>query len=143
MIRARSIGVSFVPRETPLAPVAAACVGTAARGLGERLSRMDEEALSRLEGVAGRDVLIVLGDAEHLPWAPEVVYLGWDPHAPRLLLPTALRPDVPADVLQRAILSRAPERPVAVLPSPRRIVPVATAVRVERSVLGEWLSRWA
>jgi hypothetical protein len=139
-----SLTVSFVPREQPLMPVAAAAAGPAARGLGERLARLGDDHLSSLRGLSGPDLLLVIGDRDSLPWAPEIVYLGRDPEAPRLLVPTALRPDIPVDLFERAILARArgAPAPLAVLPSPRRIVKAALVRRIERSMLEGWLSRW-
>lgn len=129
--------VGFLAREVPLSPVAAAAVGEAARRLGERLLRMSDERLSALRGVSAEGVFVVIGESDSLPWVDGIDYLGQDSDAPRLLLPTALRPDVPADLFERAILARLPgvSGPVAVLASPRRVVPVGSARRIERAVL--------
>jgi hypothetical protein len=54
--------------------------------------------------VSGPDVLLVVGD--ELPWADGVVYLGRDPDAPKLLLPTTLMPEVPVDLFERALLHK-------------------------------------
>lgn len=139
-----SVAVAFVPREPPLSPAAAVATGAAARRLGERLLRMDDARLSALRGVAGPDLLLVLGETGSLPWAEGTAYLGVDPDAPRLLVPTALRPDVPADLFERAILARVPggSGPVAVLASPRRLVPAGSARRIERDLLEARMSRW-
>lgn len=138
-----SAAVSFVPRDPPLSPVAAAASGPAARRLGERLAGMEDARLSALRGLAGPDLLLVLGESGSLPWVDDITYLGCDPAAPRLLVPTALRPAVPADLFERAILARAPgvPAPLAVLVSPRRIVKAAFARRIDRRLLEGWLSR--
>ncbi|MFO0588730.1 MAG: hypothetical protein U0441_14365 [Polyangiaceae bacterium] len=135
--------VAFVPRRLPLSPRAAAGVGPVARSLAERLLSMEDRRLGELRGVTGTDVLVVLGEAESLPWVDEIVYLGVDASAPRLLLPTALGPDVPAALFENALFSRLPKErgPLAVLPAPRRIVPVSTALHVDRRSLERWLSR--
>lgn len=137
--------VGFVQRRLPLSPAAAAGVGEAARRLGERLLEGEDRQLAALRGVAGDDVLVVLGEAESLPWVDGIAYLGVDPSAPRLLLPTALEPDVPASLLERALVGRTPaERGLlAVLASPRRVIPAGGARRIERALLERWLSRWA
>ena len=143
--------VAFVPREPPLVPAAAVAVGPAARRLCQRLLE-DDSRLAELRGLGGSDLLLVLGDADSLPWSDGIAYLGHDPAAPRLLLPTALRPDVPLDLFERALLrhgqSGARERqplaaggPLAVLASPRRLVQVGLARRIERPLLERWLSR--
>ena len=136
--------VAFVPRELPLSPVAAAGAGPVARRLGERLLAADDRHLAALRGAAGRDVLLILGEAESLPWVSGIAYLGNDPSAPRLLLPTTLTPDVPASLFERALfaLSPAERGPLAVLASPRRVVPAGLARRIDRALLERWLSRW-
>lgn len=135
--------VAFVPRRLPLSPTASAGVGPVARALAERLLAMDDSHLSKLRGVTGTDVLVVLGEAESLPWVDEIAYLGVDPLAPRLLLPTALAPDAPAALLEKALFSRFPKEigPLAVLAATRRIVPVSKALHIERPALEGWLSR--
>ena len=44
--------------------------------------------------------VVVLGATEALPWVDGVNYLGRDPDAPRLLLPTMLRPAVAVDAVR-------------------------------------------
>lgn len=134
--------VSFVQRIQPLTPSAAAGVGPVARALGERLLGLEDEHLQRLRGAAGKDVLVILGEAESLPWVDEIAYLGRDPSAPRLLLPTALAPDVPVPLLEKALFERLPEptAPLVVLAAPRRIVPVSSALPLSRASLERWLS---
>ena len=134
--------VTFVPRRLPLSPSAAAGVGPVATRLGERLLDLDESHLARLRGVTGEDVLVILGEAESLPWVEEIAYLGVDPSAPRLLLPTAEAPDVPAALLEKALFSRVREQtgPLAVL-STRLLVPVGAALTIQRASLERWLSR--
>ncbi len=136
--------VAFVPRTLPLSPVAAAGAGPVALRLGERLLAMEDRHLAALRGAAGADVLVILGEAESLPWVEGIAYLGHDSSAPRLLLPTTLAPDVPAAVFERALFAGAPAEtgPLAVLASPRRVVPAGLARRVERALLERWLSRW-
>jgi hypothetical protein len=132
------IPVGWRTRCEPLAPVAAAALGPRARVLASRL-------LSRgngLRGVArtspGEEVLVVLGDASELPWCEEIVYLGRDPRAPALLLPTVLEPEVAngevSALLERALLRRADARsaPLAVLPSAGLVVPCGRALPISR-----------
>lgn len=134
--------VSFVPRRLPLSPVAAAGIGPVARALGARLLELETAHLQRLRGVAGENLLVLLGEAESLPWVDGIAYLGRDPEAPRLLLPTALAPDVPAPLFEKALFQRvrAQTGPLAVLASPRRIVPVSSALPIHRASLERWLS---
>ena len=133
--------IPFVPRPDVLDPAAAVGLGPVARALARRLLRLGEEALSALRGAAGDDVLVVLGAAETLPWVDGVAYLGRDPGAPRLLLPTTSRPAVAADTFEQAIARHAAAlaSPWAVLPDARRVFSVAQADPIDRALLGRWL----
>ncbi|MCI0487184.1 MAG: hypothetical protein L0229_11355 [Blastocatellia bacterium] len=143
--------MSWHARWSPLAPVGAAARGPFARRLALRLLACDDERLSRLKGVAGPSMLIVLGEEYALPWVDGVTYLGRDPEAPQLLLPTSLRPSVAPALLERALLrkidimSRASSsprslfQPLAVFVDPPVIAPVGHARTVARDTLGAWL----
>jgi len=137
--------ITFSPRADVLDPVAVAGFGRAARALANRLLRLTDERLRELRGAAGDDVLVVLGETGSLPWADGVAYLGRDPDAPRLLVPTTVRPDIGLDVLERVIARRAavlPSRlpsPWAVLVSPPQLFSVAHAAAIERDRLHAWL----
>ncbi|HEY4240302.1 MAG TPA: hypothetical protein VGM88_10815 [Kofleriaceae bacterium] len=128
------MNVAWVPREAPLAPLAVFATGDAAKQLGAKLAARTDEELHALTAIAGDGALLVIGDA--LPWADGAVYLGRDPAAPDLLLPTALAPTVPAAVLEAAVSRRAPV-PVAVLPG--RLVPCGAARAIDRAYLARWL----
>jgi hypothetical protein len=133
--------IPFVPRPDVLDPVAVVGLGPVARALARRLLRRGEEGLGALRGAAGDDVLVVLGAAEALPWVDGVNYLGRDPGAPRLLLPTMVRPAVAADAFERAIARHAAvlPSPWAVLPDARRVFSIAHADPIDRALLGRWL----
>jgi hypothetical protein len=137
--------ITFSPRAEILDPVAVAGLGRAARALAGRLLRLADEQLRELRGAAGDDLLVVLGETSALPWADGVAYLGRDPDAPRLLVPTMVRPDIGLDVLERAIARRAatlPSKlpgPWAVLVSPPQLFSVAHAAAIERDRLQAWL----
>src|SRR5262249_44270651 len=67
---------SFRPRAVPLEPRAVAALGQAAVSLADRLLALHDEALEKLSGVAGRALLIAIGEPNMLPWADGVLYLG-------------------------------------------------------------------
>lgn len=108
--------VRWAPRDPPLAPAAVVGLGDAARALARRLLRLDDARLGALQGVAGPSLIAVVGAAEALPWVDGAVYLGRDPDAPTLYLPTALRPDVHVALFERALArGRSLDAPVAVV----------------------------
>jgi hypothetical protein len=120
--------------------VAAAARAAAAVALATRLLARDDDALRRLAGAAAPGLLVILGDAADLPWVDGIVYLGRDPGAPALLLPTALAPDVPAPLLERALLARGGGAPLAVLLDPPALVPTGGARPLDRALLETWLA---
>jgi hypothetical protein len=125
-----------------LPPLAVAGVGPVALALARRALAADEAALARWSGVAGPGVLLLLGEAESLPWVDGVLYLGRDSAAPALLLPCTLAPDVAPALLERALLARAAQAsPLAVLPTSSLLVPTGPARPLARDTLRAWLQR--
>jgi hypothetical protein len=139
-VDAPTLAVRFRPRAAPLAAVAAAARGPAAVALAARLLARDDAALAQLEGVAGPGLLLILGAAASLPWIDGVVYLGRDPAAPSLLLPTALEPDVPLPLFELAVLARAEGAPIAVLVDPPALVLASAARPILRATLSAWVA---
>ncbi len=137
------IGVRWSPRETPLLPIAAAARGPAATRLVRRLLMRDDKSLAELSGVAAVDLVLVLGPQAALPWTDGIMYLGRDPEAADLLLPTAERPNLPVPLLSKALLSREGASPLAVLVEPAALVCVAQALPLSRRALEAWIGRQA
>ena len=129
------------PRSAPLAPLAVVAEGEAARRLALRVLTCPDGTMARLSGVAGRGLLVLLGAEADLPWVDGVRYLGRDPEAPALLLPTALALTAPLLLVERALLGAAKDAapPYAVLLEPLRLVPLGGARSLERARLGAWL----
>jgi MoxR-vWA-beta-propeller ternary system protein len=134
--------ITWLPREQPLVPVAVAAQGESARRLAERLLQLDDDALAHLEGVAGKDLIVVQGRTESLPWVDGVQYLGASSSTPSLLLPTNYAPALPEILVERALLARASTTGnVAILPDPLTIVPLNMARPISRPTLAVWLER--
>jgi hypothetical protein len=118
-----------------------AAQGEAARRLARRLLRLEDSQLAQLRGVCAKDALLILGSAESLPWSPGVMYLGHEKEAALLLLPTTHSPNVPAALLEKALLSRFPalQPPFVVLPGSRQVLSTRGAQAIERAPLQAWL----
>jgi hypothetical protein len=135
------VPIAWRAREQPLPPSAAVAIGPDASRLAERLSTRDDAALARLVGVWSREksgAIVVIGEAADLPWIDGVRYLGRDPRAPALLVPTTLEPDVPIELVARAIVRRAGDRAgsgLAVLPDIPLVVPCGGALPIARARL--------
>jgi hypothetical protein len=129
--------ITWQTRGLPLTPQAVAAQGTAMRLLAERLLARNDAELALLSGVAGPQLLIVLGPEALLPWVDGAFYLGQDPDAPNLLLPTTLVPSVPLPLLERALQRQVPHLapPLAVLPESCQLVSLAAARAVARETL--------
>lgn len=130
--------VPWVSRDEPLAPAVAVATGDTASALARRVLALNDEHRARLACAASADVFVVRG--EELPWVDGVAYLGVDPAAEGLLLPTTRRPDVPPDLFARAVYARFPHaaRPLAVLES-RRVLPLGVARPIDVDAVGKWL----
>lgn len=130
--------IAWVSRLVPLFPSAVVAIGDAAPVLARRLLALSDEQRARLVGAASPGVLIVCG--EELPWVDGVAYLGVDPAAAGLLLPTTRRPDLPPDLFARAVYARFPDatRPLAVLES-GRVLPLGAARAIDAEAVRRWL----
>ncbi|WAS92418.1 bpX5 domain-containing protein [Nannocystis punicea] len=104
-----AIHVTWRTRAVPLSPQAVAAAGPVAARLVDRLLTFTDDALTRLRGVAGPDLLVLTGESADLPWLDGVEYLGRDPLAPGLYIPTTLEPAPVAALLERALRQRAPQ----------------------------------
>ena len=133
--------VRWRPRDEPLAPAAVVGQGEASRALARRLLALAEGTLSKFRGVAAPGLLVALGAPEDLPWVEDAAYLGREPRAPSLLLPTSRAPDVAAELFERAARLRAgtAAAPIAVLLDPPALVSVAAARPIDRASLAAWL----
>jgi len=133
--------ITFSPRDDVLEPAAVVGLGPTARTLAVRLMLLSDDRLGKLRGCACGSIVAVLGEAQDLPWADGVTYLGRNPDAPRLFVPAMLCPNAAMDVFERAIARRAGELPGpwAVLASPPRLFSLADAALINRGHLSNWL----
>ncbi len=103
-LREPAVPLRWIAREPPLEACGLAAFGVAARALGVRLASMSDVALASLRAVVGREVIVVIAEPAALPWVDGAQWLGRDPAAPSLWLPTAERPHVAAGLFERALL---------------------------------------
>lgn len=131
------------PRSVAAAPQAAVGWGDAARRLHARLAALPEEQAARLQATANRDVLVVCGAAEDLPWVDGIEYAATDERAPGLWLPTSWEPEVPLDLLGQA-LSRAFSRaPLLLWREPQAVVPLDRQLPLTSQHLQRIAAHWA
>ncbi len=133
------IPIQWRPRPIPLSPSGAVALGAAATRLARYLSICPQDRLNRLQGVAGTELIAILGAANDLPWVEGIRYLGKDSLAPGLLLPCNRKPTLSIGLLA-ATVSRQ-ETPLALLDKPGCLIPLAQARPIERSLLLSWLEK--
>jgi hypothetical protein len=134
--------IRWTPRDCPLMPMAVAGQGETSLRLARRLLQLDDESLDQLEGVAGRQVIVVQGRSDLLPWVDGVQYLGVDSVAPSVLFPTNYQPSLPQELLESALRVKLHAvGSIAVLPDPLLLVPMRNAKPVSRRTLARWLEQ--
>jgi hypothetical protein len=119
--------LALLPCAIALAPVGFIAEGVVVAAVIARLKRGGRG----LAGVVGDGIVVVLAvddDAERLPWVDGVRYIGREPTAPSLLLPTTRALNVPASWAAAAIATTVAP-PLLVLED--RIVPLSTARRLD------------
>lgn len=125
---------SSVPK--PAGVVADAALAGAVLAL---LRQRSDDSLLRLSAVATRDLLVILGPTDELPWLDGIRYCAPDACAPALWLPTHAAPALPLDLVQDALLRRADSRPVLLWHTPEHILPLSQALPLTAARL-DWLS---
>lgn len=133
--------LNWIPRDEPLIPIAVVSHGDTARRLIERVLKDDVEKMQRLNGVVVNDTIILTGKPEDLPWIIGVEYLGVDPDAPHLLLPTNSTLEMPVALLSEILYRKFLRAPIAVVPSTKSLIPTDIARPLDRDRLLAWLSR--
>jgi hypothetical protein len=91
------------------------------------------------------DHLLLVGQAAGELWTDGVLYLGHDPAAPSLLLPTALEPGVPLPLWERALRRECGlnDVPFAVIPAWGQLWRLDGLGPLDTSRLRDWLEKEA
>ena len=129
----------WIHRSEALPPAGMVAAGPVTRRLLTRLSTLDAPALSRLSMLATRDMLVVLGSADELPWVNGARYCAPDPTVQTLWLPTNMAPLLPVDLVRRSASARAGDGPLLLWPAPEMFLPLAGARSLTPALLG-WLA---
>jgi hypothetical protein len=108
----------------------------AAPRLLRRLRQVAPETQARMAITATRDVLVVCGLATELPWVEGVAYAAPCAGAAGLWLPTLHEPEVPVELLARALHDRHRRAPLLLWPRPQAVIPLdrqrpATAAQLD------------
>jgi hypothetical protein len=138
---AQEFPVTWKSRREHLPPAAVAGRGVSRCIIMERLRRRTPAELAALHIVVADDYFVVMGECGTLPWVSGSFYLGRDPDAPTLLLPTALEPTLPVNLLEEVIHTRFPMHlgQTAVFPHPLHLMPLANARLLTDDAVFAWL----
>jgi len=140
MSLAGQLEITWSPRACALSPLALAGQGEVSLRLARRLLQMDDESLGQFQGVAGKQLIVVQGKSDLLPWVEGVQYLGVDPSTPSVLFPTSYQPSLPPELLVAALRTKTgTQELIALLREPLLVVPMGSARPVSRATLASWL----
>ena len=139
---AGSLSWRWQPDPSPPDARAAVAWHAASRSLHARLEKLPESVQKRLCATASRDVLVVTGVAEDLPWAPGVAYAATCTDAPTLWRPTLMRPDAPCDLLSRALQQKHARQPLLLWPEPEAVIPLDRLLAVTPQLLARIAEQW-
>ncbi|HYE38803.1 MAG TPA: hypothetical protein VEB23_02655 [Ramlibacter sp.] len=142
MVLDGSITWRWRARSDAAEPEAAVAWGEAAGRLHARLAQLPAGQMERLSASASRDLLIATGRAEHLPWVPGIAYAAPHAEAPALWLPTLLEPDLPCDLLARALRLQHRRQPLLLWPEPEAVVPLDRQLSVSPALLARIHAHW-
>ena len=120
------------PQALPVAGVVG--LGAAGKALGERLL---EEPKLAFRALAWDQGLVLLGD--ELPWVSGLIWLGREPDAPGLYLPTQVASTVDPSWVLQCLASQAQPPPIVVLPEPGLFFSLSHARSLDRSALQCWM----
>jgi hypothetical protein len=116
-------------------PQAAIAWGETIDAMHERLARVPTEKLSKVLLTFNLDVLIAIGATDDLPWVAGVAYAAPSPEAPSLWLPTCWQPDVPCDLLARALTRQYQRQPLLLWRKPFTVLPLDRALPASPALL--------
>ncbi len=137
--RSPSLALGWVPREVPLSPEGLVAPRAVVGRLAARLAQADDAALAELRGVETAEGWVILGPTEALPWVEGLTYLGHEPLAPSLWVPTYLALSPHAALVERALDEHLGAGPralyVAAAEAPVRVVPLRGARALDRARL--------
>ncbi|HET7867636.1 MAG TPA: hypothetical protein VFL86_24805 [Burkholderiaceae bacterium] len=123
-------------------PLAAVAWGDAAARLHAQLARDAATSSGRWCATASRDVLVVQGEPATLPWVDGVAYAAPCRDAPALWLPTLWEPDLPGDLVARALQRLHGRQPLLLWPQPLAVVPMDRLLPVTPALLARIADHW-
>ncbi|MCC4588593.1 hypothetical protein JWH11_08045 [Xanthomonas melonis] len=131
---------SWQPEPAPPPPGGVIGVGATARALLDAWALL--AAGEQLMVTASAQALLLTGPAALLPWADGVQYVAPRPEAGGLWLPTAERPDLPLDLLERALRREHGQQPLLMLRRPALLLPLQGLLPARAEVIAQIHQHW-
>lgn len=129
-------------RTAAVEAMAAVAWGDAATRLHAQLTRDAAAAPGRWSATASRDVLVLQGQTSTLPWVDGVAYAAPCDCAPALWLPTLWEPDLPGDLVARALQRLHGRQPLLLWRHPLAVVPLDRLLPVTPALLARFAAHW-
>ena len=143
MSLAGAIGWRWQRRSDPPEARGLVAWGAAAQRLLVRLKALDDARLAKLQATASRDVLVVCAEqAEAVPWCDGAAYAAPSVAGPGLWLPTLQEPDMPQDLMARALQARHGRQPLLLWPDPPAVVPLDRLLPLSPAHLARIEAHW-
>lgn len=133
--------ITWFKRKSPLPAKLAAAIGATSIKLGRRLLAYENNRLEQFKAVASHNLLIIASENSQLPWVDAIIYLGCDPAATQLYMPTLLKPNLAVALLQKRCLQLYQQSPLAILPATNQIVALQSLQTIDKSSIRHWI-RW-
>jgi len=125
-------------RTHSLTPAGLVAAGPSMGALLRALRQRDADNLRGMTLATTRELLVLLGPAERLPWVDGVGYCAPAPGVPGLWLPTRLAPDVPAELLHAGLHRRTGHAAMLLWNAPEMVLGLDDAMPLQPAVL-DWL----
>jgi hypothetical protein len=124
-------------RTQALTPAGMVTRGDVTQRLLAQLATASEAELANLSVVATRELMVLIGANDDLPWIDGARYCAPDPQVATLWLPTTLAPTLPPDLLRRSAAPRAGAGALLLWHDPEQFVPLH-APRSLTPMLRDW-----
>jgi len=122
------------------APAGLVACGALARALLAGLRPRAQAQGNGFSVVATRDMLVLFGAADTLPWLDGVRYCAPHASAPMLWLPTDTVPGLPADLVVANLAARGARLPFLLWDAPEQVLPLDQPVALDAACI-DWLAQ--
>jgi hypothetical protein len=111
-------------RTQALTPAGMVTRGDVTQRLLAQLATASEAELANLSVVATRELMVLIGANDDLPWIDGARYCAPDPQVATLWLPTTVAPALPPDLLRRSAAARAGTQALLLWNEPEQFLPL-------------------